>query len=94
MSVWSNESEALKYEQQLIDENINTNPNHVRLYNEFAANCPCEVMAEEPVSAQQLYATLDRCLQEVMTNENADCAAILEEANSDFQSNYLDNLTY
>ena len=94
MSVWSNESEALKYEQQLIDENINTNPNHVRLYNEFAANCPCEVRAEEPVSAQQLYATLDRCLQEVMTNENADCAAILEKANSDFQSNYLDNLTY
>ena len=94
MSVWSNESEALKYEQQLIDENINTNPNHVRLYNEFAANCPCEVRAEEPVSAQQLYATLDRCLQEVMTNEIADCAAILEKANSDFQSNYLDNLTY
>ncbi|MDO5585998.1 MAG: hypothetical protein Q4G53_02805 [Clostridia bacterium] len=46
------------------------------------------------MSAQQLYATLDRCLQEVMTNENADCAAILEKANSDFQSNYLDNLTY
>lgn len=94
ISVWSNDSEAVQYERQLIDENINTNPNHVKLYNEFAADCPCEIRAEEPISAQELYATLDRCLQEVLTNADADCAALLEKANSDFQSNYLDNLTY
>ena len=94
MSVWNNESEAVKYERQLIDENTNTNPNYVRLYNEFAANCPCEIRAEEPVCAQELYAILDTCIQEVLTNKNADCASILEKANSDFQSNYLDNLTY
>ena len=94
MSVWNNESEAVKYERQLIDENTNTNPNYVKLYNEFATNCPCEIRAEEPVCAQELYAILDTCIQEVLTNKNADCASILEKANSDFQSNYLDNLTY
>ncbi len=92
MSVWSETSEAVQFEHQLIDKYINTNPNHVKLYNEFAANCPCEIRAEEPISAQELYATLDRCLQEVLTNENADVKAVLEKANSDFQSNYLDHM--
>ena len=92
MSVWSESSEAVQFEHQLIDKYINTNPNHVKLYNEFAANCPCEIRAEEPVSAQELYATLDRCLQEVLTDESADVKAVLEKANSDFQANYLDNM--
>jgi len=92
MSVWSESSEAVQFEHQLIDKYINTNPNHVKLYNEFAANCPCEIRAEEPVSAQELYATLDRCLQEVLTDESADVKAVLEKANADFQANYLDNM--
>jgi len=92
MSVWSESSEAVQFEHQLIDKYTNTNPNHVKLYNEFAANCPCEIRAEEPVSAQELYATLDRCLQEVLTDESADVKAVLEKANSDFQANYLDNM--
>jgi len=92
ISVWSEDAEALKYEHQLIDENANINPNHVRLYNEFAANCPCEIRPEEPVNAQELYKILDSCIQEVLTNKDVDVKKVLEKANSDFQANYLDNM--
>ena len=37
-----------------------------------------------------LYALLDACIQEVLTNENADCAALIQKAASDFQQNYLE----
>ena len=40
--------------------------------------------------AQQLYSVLDSCLQQVFSDENADCRAILEKAQNDFQLNYLD----
>lgn len=46
--------------------------------------------AEEPMCAQQLYAVLDGCIQEVITNENADCAALIATACQDFQANHLD----
>lgn len=94
MSVWSQEADSVKAEHELIDEYSNANPNHVRLYNEFVANCPAKIQPEEPVCAQELYSILDNCIQEVITNKDADCAAILEKANSDFQKNYLDNIDY
>lgn len=91
-SPWKNDTSAVKYEHELIDKYANANPNHVRLYNEFVANCPIEIRPEEPMCCQELYSVLDNCIQEVLTNENADCAAVLEKANSDFQQNYLNNL--
>ncbi len=92
LSIWSQDSEALKYEHEMIDQYANSNPNHVRLYNEFVANCPAELHAEEPVCAQGLYGILDGCIQEVLTNKDADCKALIEKAVSDFQVNYLDNI--
>lgn len=94
MSVWSSKSEGFRYESELIDKYANSNPNHVRLYNEFVANCPAEIQPEEPVCAQELYQTLDGCIQEVLVNKDADPASLLEKANADFQTNYLDALTF
>jgi len=94
MSIWNTDTESVKWYNEYIDQNTNANPNHVRLYNEFVANCPVEIQPEEPVCCQELYAVLDNCIQEVLTDKNADCAKILEKANNDFQVNYLDNLTY
>lgn len=94
LSVWSSDAEGLAFEHSLIDENANANPNHIKLYNEFVADCPAEIQPEEPVCAQELYGILDGCIQEVLTNKHADVKKILEKANSDFQLNYLDNLTY
>lgn len=94
MSPWSTDSESVSYEYQLIDEYANSNPNHVKLYNDFVLNCPAEIRAEEPVCCQELYEILDACIQEVLINKDADCAKLIEKAAKDFQANYLDNLVY
>lgn len=93
-SIWNNDSEAVKFQNELIAKNANINVNHVKLYNEFIADCPAEIQPEEPVCCQQLYEVLDKCIQEVLTNENADCSAVLAKANADFQKDYLDNIDY
>lgn len=93
-SPWKIDSEAVKYEHSLIDKYANSNMNHVRLYNEFVANPTAEIRPEEPVAAQNLYAILDECIQQVLTDENADCAAIIKKAAADFQRDELDNLDY
>lgn len=92
MSIWNDDTESVKFERDMIDEKSNININHVRLYNEFVQNMPCELHAEEPVFTQELYGILDACIQAVLTDKNADCGALLEKANSDFQLNYLDTL--
>lgn len=94
MSIWSEKAEAKVFENEMIDANTNINMNHVRLYNEFVADCPAQVRSEEPVCCQELYQILDSCIQEVLSNKDADCAKIMEKANSDFQMNYLNNLIY
>ena len=48
------------------------------------------IKPEEPACCQQLYAVLDGCIQEVLTNENADVAKLVETACNDFQVNHLD----
>ena len=92
MSPWNVNTEALAWYHSYIDEKTNANINHVKLYNDFVANCPADVQPEEPVCAQELYAILDSCIQEVLTNKDADCATVMKKANSDFQANYLNNL--
>ena len=92
LSVWSAESESLQWYNKYLDEHTNGNPNHVRLYNEFVANPTCDIQPEEPACCQQLYGILANCIQEVWTDENADCAAIMEKANADFQRDYLDTM--
>ena len=94
MSIWNTDTEALGWYYDYIDSKTNANLNHVKLYNEFVANCPADIQPEEPVCCQELYAILDSCIQEVLTNKDADCAKVMEKANADFQANYLDNLTY
>ena len=95
MSPWSSDSDAVKFENNLRDEKANANPNHVKLYNDFVADMgDCELRPEESVCAQELYGVLDSCIQEVLTNKDADPAELLKKANADFQSNYLDNLDY
>ena len=94
MSIWANDVESVKWQNTMIDKYANCNINHVKLYNDFVMNCPADIQAEEPVCAQELYEILDGCIQEVLTNKNANCKKIIANAASDFQKNYLDNLTY
>ena len=61
-------------------------------FKEYSAMENVQVRAEEPMNCQELYNILDACIQEVLTNENADCAEIMKKAASDFQINYLNNI--
>ena len=50
------------------------------------------VKPEEPMNCQDLYSVLDACIQSVLTDQNADPAALIKQANSDFQTNFLDKV--
>ncbi len=91
LSIWSTDSEYLKMKHATIEKYTNVNPNHIKLYNDFVTNCPAEIRPEERICAQELYGILDKCIQEVINNKDADVVAVLEKANSDYQHDYLDN---
>lgn len=84
---WTEDSPLVAYRKEQYLANMNVNENHVKQYNEKTG---IEFQAEEPKETQALYTLLDNCLQEVLNNENADVAAVLEEAAANFQNNYLD----
>lgn len=95
MSVWNENAPSKKFKDELIEKNANANINHVKLYNDFMADMgDCELRAEEPVCAQELYSILDSCIQAVLEDKNADCAKVIKNACADFQANYLDNIDY
>ena len=48
------------------------------------------VKPEEPMNCQDLYSVIDSCVQAVLTDENADPAALIKNANETFQTNFLD----
>lgn len=88
LSIWNDKSDTEKYTNEMIDKYCNVDPSHIASYNDKSG---VEYRAEEPKNAQELYAVLDRCIQEVLTNENADCGEVLEKAAADFQNDYLND---
>lgn len=93
MSVWADNTESVNYQDEMIIKYANADLNHVKLYNDFLSS-DVEIQAEEPVCAQELYDTIDKCIQQVWSDENADCAEIIKKACADFQKNYLDSLNF
>lgn len=94
LSLYNNDCEAVAYSRQLSDENYNLRPNAVKLYNDSLTSTDIELQAEEPVCCQDLYGILDNCIQQVLNDQNADLASIIEKANEDFQTNFLNNVDY
>lgn len=94
LSPWNDDSEFVAYDDRVREEKANINLNHVKLYNDSLKDSKIELQSEEPVCAQDLYGILDTCIQAVLEDKDADCRALLEKANADFQTNYLDNIDY
>ncbi len=86
---WNAENPVAEYRKQKTEELANINLNYVKSYNNKEG---IEFHDEPPVAASQLYRTIGNCIQEVLTNKDADCAAVLKQAAADFQKNQLDNL--
>lgn len=85
---WSEDAEINKIRDEYIDKYTNIDINHVKQYNDGS---DAEIRLEEPVCCQDLYSILDSCIQNVLTDENANCEEIIANAARDFQANYLDN---
>lgn len=97
LSPWSEESEFNRFEKEMNQKYLNANENHFKAFNESLLDLEAEgieIQTEEPVCCQDLYSVLDNCIQEVLNNKDADVKQLLENANNDFQTNYLNNMTY
>ena len=93
LSNWAEDTEVVKWEREYELENANLDLKKVAAYNDFSTGKDykdLEIQPEEPMCAQELYAIVDKLVQEVFTNKNVDIAKIVKEANKDFQQNYLD----
>lgn len=87
VDILNKNSEYQAYLDELTDKYCNVPKNHIASFNDPTG---IEYRSEEPVCTQDLYGLLDSCLQEVLTNKDADCAALISQANTDFQKNFLD----
>lgn len=81
--------DRVNQEKEAVAEYVNINPDDYKDYYEFEG---VTLKPEEPQCCQQLYSVLDSCIQEVITNENADCAELIKTAANDFQKNHLDKM--
>ena len=90
LSIWTDKEATQHYKNELIEEFRNIDEKNIASYNENKDKV--EYQTEEKMCAQDLYGLLDSCIQEVLTNQNADCKAVLEKAASDFQLNFLNNI--
>ena len=86
LAFWNEKATSQAYKNEIKEEFRNIPKENIASYNDKQN---IEFQAEEPVCAQDLYSTLDRCIQEVLTNEAADCASVLQQASDDFQANFL-----
>lgn len=87
LSVLSN-AEGEKQKLEIIDQYTNVD---MTLWNGYCEHKSEDIKTEVPINAQELYAVLDSVIQEVLTNKDADCQALLTEAAQNFQHDYLDN---
>lgn len=87
-NIWK-AGEIYDYTEELLNKYKNIDENK---FKEYVALDGVTIRAEEPINCQELYSILDACIQEVLINENADCAELMKKAASDFQLNYLNNI--
>ena len=89
LSIWTDKEVTQEYKNELIEEFRNIDEKNISSYNDKTG---VEYQTEEKMCAQDLYGLLDSCIQEVLTNKDADCGEVLKKAASDFQSNFLNNI--
>lgn len=81
---WSDE-ELIQARRDVVAEYKNVDDRMFSAYFE-ATRQEGNLKLEEPQLAQELYAELTKVLQEVVTNPDADVAALMETANTNFQA--------
>lgn len=87
VSIWGEDAPVTIKKNEITKKYLNVNENHIKLYNNKEG---VTLLPEEPRCGQNLYAMIDGLIQEVLNNKDADIAALVKDANANFQSNYLD----
>lgn len=87
-SIWTN-AERNEKMQQLRAKYSNVDPKDYEQYYDFS---DVTIRPEPTACAQQLYSVLDSCIQEVVTNKDANVDELIKTANEDFQKNHLDKM--
>ncbi len=87
-NIWTN-VDTIQKRQELRSKYTNVDPED---YAEYYAFEDVTIKPEPVACAQELYAVLDACVQEVITNENADVDQLIKEAVNNFQVNHLDKM--
>lgn len=87
MQLWNDSAANSSFEDELIAKYSNVNPDYVSSFNNAS---DVEYRLEEPVCTQELYKILDECILRALEDPNADCDAIIAEANQKFQTSLLD----
>lgn len=82
LNVWSDE-ERVAAENALYEKYTNVN---MALYQPFYDKVYDTLRAEEPYNCQEMYSALDKAIQTIMTDPNADPKTELDKAAQDFQS--------
>lgn len=83
------DSEVSKKCREVVDKYTNVDMKFFAEYTDFDR---VTVRQEESQNCQELYRILDSCIQKVLTDKDADVAAVVEQAANDFQTNYLDKI--
>ena len=88
LGIWGRDGEVFKTKMDIIAPYTNVD---LKMFEGYMDTASVELRVEEPMFCQELYKTIDDCLQAVLSDANADVRAIAEKANSNFQKNYFDN---
>lgn len=89
-NIWTN-NDTINKKNEIRKEFANVDPADYEDYYSFE---DVTIKPEPTACAQELYAILDSCVQEVITNENADVSQLISDAAYDFQVNHLDKMDY
>lgn len=81
---WTDAADVTAAEDAIVEEFGNVD---VKMYQSyFDATSAAGLRTEEPGDTQSMYAELTKVLQEVLTNKDADVAALMETANQNYQA--------
>lgn len=87
-STWKKGTEVRDFTEETILSKANID---LKFFKEYANFDALTIKPEEPVNCQELYQVLATCMQQVLSDKNADPLAIVKQASKDFQTNSLAN---
>lgn len=81
--------ERIKAQNDVYKPYVNVN---MKDYDDYFSFTNVIIRPEPEIASQELYSVLDKAVQEVITNKNANIETVAKQAVNDYQTNHLDKL--